>query len=159
MARQIVPLREMRPLGLSAEPAAVTSNFLELMDWATEMVAYSNLTLGEQRALASAAGGTSFQTGLTAATASNQLGATQLNVGFNQASVCATAGDSFKLPTAVARLKVTLRNDGAESSDVFPKDGDSAQINGASVDAAIAIAAGATADFFCQSSTQWWSDT
>lgn len=66
---------------------------------------------------------------------------------------CANAGDSITLPNVLPGSFHTVRNDGAESLDVFPASGES--INAGVADAAASVASGATALAVYQSSGKW----
>jgi len=70
-------------------------------------------------------------------------------------STCATAGDAITLIPATAGLEKIVINNGANSADIFPASGDA--INGGAVDAAVALAAGATIRFVAIDSTNWYA--
>lgn len=68
-------------------------------------------------------------------------------------STCATTGDSVKLAaSAPTGLRTLVRNDGANSCDVFPPSG--GQINGLGVNTAYALAAGSSVTFTAFTATQ-----
>lgn len=91
---------------------------------------------------------------ITASATSDQAGATQLAAGINVVSVVATAGDSVKLPTAVAGTLLIVKNtDAADSMDVFPATGDA--INALSPNAAYAVASTKSVLFFCAAAGTW----
>ena len=94
-------------------------------------------------------------TAITAFATGGQSDAVVLAKDFNEITVCATAGDSVKLPTAVAGLSVTVKNNGATAADVFPATGDSIDTGG--VNAAIRLAVGATMTFRAVDATVWES--
>jgi len=88
-----------------------------------------------------------YSTGLTALAggANPSAAANILSSGVNVVSVCATAGDSMKLPASMAQgAKVRVYNTSAATLDVFPNTG--ATINGGSVDSekGVATLTGAT---------------
>jgi len=89
---------------------------------------------------------------ITASTGSAQ-GGSPLTKDYNEISVCATAGDSVTLPTAVAGLQITITNHGAESADVFPATDDA--INEAAANTAKALAADASMTCFSYDVTNW----
>lgn len=89
--------------------------------------------------------------GITADTGSAQ-GGSPLTSDINQISVCANAGDSVTMPTAVAGLDIVVINNGANSADVFPASGDNL---GAGVDTAVALASGATIRYVAYDATNW----
>lgn len=100
-------------------------------------------------------GGTKFSTatGITAFASGGQASATQLAALFNEITTCATAGDSVKLPAAVAGATVTVKNSGVTAADVFPGSSDS--INTLAADAAIRLPSGCTMTFHAVDSTVW----
>lgn len=56
---------------------------------------------------------------LTALAGGGKTGATQLSLGINRISVCATAADSCLMPPAIAGNVVFVRNDGAASTTIY----------------------------------------
>ncbi len=90
--------------------------------------------------------------GVTAHTGSSQ-GDGAISSTFVEISVCANAGDAVTLPSAAAGKLVIIANNGANSCDVFPASGDA--IDGASANAAKALAAGANRIHICQDGTDW----
>ena len=57
------------------------------------------------------------------------------------------------MPSAASGKLVIIANNGAESCDVFPASGDA--IDGASANAALALAAGSNRIYICQDATDW----
>lgn len=96
-------------------------------------------------------------TGLTAFAGGGQSSATALVTGFNEIAVCATAGDSVKLPTAVAGIRVTVFNDGAAPAAVFPAT--SGTINDGSANASVPLLPGQTVTYTATSATNWESSS
>lgn len=91
---------------------------------------------------------------LTAHAGGGQASALQLAKGINRVTVVATAGDSVKLPAAVAGMHVVVINaDAADAMDCFPASGES--INALSADTALSIAANKTVAFFCAVAGIW----
>jgi Zn-dependent alcohol dehydrogenase len=85
-------------------------------------------------------------TGLTADSGSVQAGATLLDKGINVVATVGTIGDSCILPAdAGQKAQIIVKNTATNSMDVFPNVG--ATIDGASANAAEAIAGGAGAIF------------
>jgi hypothetical protein len=84
---------------------------------------------------------------ITAFATGGQASATQLSAAINRVTVCATGGDSVKLPISSGNtgLTVMVINAGAQSLNVFPSTGD--QIDALGANAAKAVAAGKTCDF------------
>jgi len=93
-------------------------------------------------------------TGITAYATGGQADAVALTGDFNEISVCATGGDSVKLPAAVAGKSfwVGVLNNGANAANVFPASGDN---HGSGVDTAFFLAAGAFAMFCSYDATNW----
>jgi hypothetical protein len=79
--------------------------------------------------------------------------ATALTTNFNRISVCATAGDSVKLPIAKLGKVVEVYNDGVAACDVFAIDG--SQINALGSGVAVRIPAGASKVFVGGNATAW----
>lgn len=72
----------------------------------------------------------------------------------NRLTVVGSAGDSVVLPAAVAGINsIVVVNDTATSANVFPFTGDS--INALGANAAFALAAGKTAEFFSVVNGKW----
>ena len=90
---------------------------------------------------------------LTARAGGGQGSATALPSAFNRVTTVATAGDSVKLPAAVAGAMIVVRNGTATSMDVFPQTGQS--INALAANTALAVAANTTA-FFVSTVTGKW---
>lgn len=95
-------------------------------------------------------------TGITANPGGGYASAVELVSRFNVIATVATTGDSVRLPTAVAGLRRTIRNNGANAADVFPNAGDN--INSTGVDTAISLAAGSSITLFAADSTNWYSE-
>lgn len=74
---------------------------------------------------------------------------------FNVYSTVANAGDAATLPSSfIVGMIVFIKNDGANSMDVFPASGDDA---GAGVNTAVAIAAGNFAVFISTAGSSTWT--
>lgn len=100
--------------------------------------------------------GTSVVTGITALAGGGQSGATPLSAQFNIISTCATAADSCLLPLIPqdnSAIFVWVKNNGAQSSTIYPQVGDS--INALSANAGLAVAAGAKQCFVNVSGSNW----
>lgn len=92
--------------------------------------------------------------GLTADIGSSQ-GDGVITSSYNVYSTVGTAGDAATLPAVFGSgIRIFVKNDGAESMDVFPASGDDA---GAGADTAIAIAAGSSATFIGTVANATWS--
>lgn len=96
-------------------------------------------------------------TAITAFAGGGQGSAVALSGSYNEVTVSATAGDSVKLPAAVAGKNVTVKNNGATAIDVFPATGDS--INTLAVNTAIRVAPGSTKTFSAVDTTVWEENT
>ncbi len=71
---------------------------------------------------------------ITAGTTQTQGGATLAPSPYNRITVCANGNDGVKLPSAIANLVVTIKNEGANAAKVWPNSSDT--IDGGSADAA-----------------------
>lgn len=85
-------------------------------------------------------------TALVATPTGTQANGVALNMGFNRVATVATATDAATLPTLSGSVMVVVVNSGANSMNIFPPLGGT--INGGSVNAAYALAAGKTVIFF-----------
>lgn len=90
---------------------------------------------------------------VTAFATGGQTSATQLTSNINRISVCATAGDSVKLPLAAAGSTVIVINDGAAAAQVFGKTTDT--INSIATATGVTLPAGAVAIFFATTTINW----
>ena len=91
--------------------------------------------------------------GITADVGSAQ-GDGVLTSSYNEISVCVNIGDAVTLPLAIAGYKVTIINNGAQSCDVFPANGNDC---GGGVNTAVALAAGSNITYFAFDATNWES--
>lgn len=128
--------------------------FRDLIDWTPATVAaYGQPQVkAEFLALASEAQVT-VSPAVTAFAGGGQASATAISLDFSNITVCATAGDSVKLPAATVGKTYTITNRGAASANVFPATGDT--INGGAANAAIALPVGATYEFIAINTTDW----
>lgn len=92
-------------------------------------------------------------TGITAFATGGQASATVLTARHNNITTCASAGDSVKLPTAVAGTILAVKNSGAATLAVFPNTSDS--INALAVNLSVDVPVGATAEFLAISAAVW----
>lgn len=95
----------------------------------------------------------SAEDAITAHAGGGQAAAYQLTAARNRVSVCATTNDSVALPPASIGASVTIRNDGAQSLQVFTKLGDLSTINGTAGATGVAVAAASTLTLCCYSVT------
>lgn len=90
---------------------------------------------------------------ITARAGGGQALATQLNATYNRVTVCATAGDSVRLPAATDGSRVFVFNRGAASMNVFPATGQF--IDSLAVNTAFAVAATKSCEFVCMVNGTW----
>ena len=95
-------------------------------------------------------------TGITAFATGGQASATALTEEINNVTTCATAGDSVKLPAAVAGKHVWVKNSGTTALDIFPATSDS--IDALAVNLAVRIQPGSSIHFYAKDATVWESD-
>ncbi len=95
-------------------------------------------------------------TGITAFATGGQASAVALVSQINNITVCATAGDSVKLPSAVAGLRIVVKNNGAAALDIFPATSDS--IDALAVNLAVRIQPGSVITFYAKDGIVWESD-
>jgi len=94
------------------------------------------------------------EVGITANAGSVQ-GNSPLTSELNVISVCGTDGDVVTLPdTFIVGTKVSIKNDGAQSSDIFPATGDTL---GAGANTAAALAAGASITYLGTVANSTWT--
>lgn len=92
--------------------------------------------------------------GITAFATGGQANAVQLTTRFNRVTTVGTAADSVKLPPAIAGRSIVVINAAAANSmNCFPSSGDA--INALAADAAFAVAANKTVEFFCVVTGTW----
>lgn len=92
-------------------------------------------------------------TAITAFATGGQASATALTGEYNNVTVCATAGDSVKLLTAVVGQVQTVKNSGATAVDVFPNTSDS--INALAINLAVRIEPSSSMTFQAIDGTVW----
>lgn len=95
-------------------------------------------------------------TTITAFATGGQASATALTAEINNVTTVATAGDSVKLPAAVAGKHVHVKNSGATALDIFPASSDS--IDALAVNLAIRIQPGSSVDFYAKDAIVWESN-
>jgi hypothetical protein len=99
----------------------------------------------------------STQDGLVAHAGGGQGAALAITSRMARFITVATIADSSLLPPAIAGLLVTVRNDGANSMNVFPQaNGDI--INALAANTALACAAASTTTFRCYTTGKWVSN-
>ncbi len=90
--------------------------------------------------------------GLTAGTTQTQAGGLALTADVNEVSTCANADDTVVLPTAVAGMRITIINNGANRLQIFPASSDDL---GNGVDTAGHLLAGDQVTFISYDATNW----
>jgi hypothetical protein len=98
----------------------------------------------------------STTTGISAGSA-GQATATALTTSFNVVSTAGSTGLGVALPTAVTGLRVVIVNNGANTINVFPVNGGSAQIDAAGANTAVTLAVSTTVTYEAASATQWYT--
>jgi hypothetical protein len=89
-----------------------------------------------------------------AAAGANQANATALVSNINNVTVVATNADGVRLPTAIAGIRILIRNsDAADTLKIYPATGD--QIDALGTNASYSLAAGSTIELFASTTTQW----
>ena len=94
----------------------------------------------------------SARTNITAYAGGGQTNAVLLERDLNMVTVCATGGDSVKLPNAAWGRSIIIGNRGAASLNIFPASG--SYINDVE-DGSVAIASDATALAYCYTNLFW----
>ncbi len=92
---------------------------------------------------------------ITAFATGGQSSAVALTSDFNTITVCATAADSVKLPTAVAGMRIVVANAGAAYASVFPISGDA--IDSLAVNTSVSLPTGSSLTFICTVAGTWKS--
>jgi hypothetical protein len=127
--------------GLSGSTTAI--NIGSAVSGATSTTTLSGLVVNSISAAVSAAGTT-------------QAGATGLVSNINNVTVVATGATGVRLPTAVAGMRILIRNsDSADTLSIYPATGGT--INALAANAAFTLAAGSTTELMATTSTQWYT--
>jgi hypothetical protein len=92
--------------------------------------------------------------GLVARAGGGQGSATPLTGKLNRIITVATGADSALLPAAVAGLVLKVKNDGANSANIFPQNNGDI-INALAVNTAFAQAATLTVTYTCYTTGKW----
>lgn len=99
-------------------------------------------------------GGLSRMDTITATAGGTKAAAFALTSTNNHITVCATAADSVLLPKAIAGSRVTIRNDGVASCNIFSLGADT--ISGNSAATALALANGKATELICYTVGAWF---
>ena len=90
------------------------------------------------------------------AAGTDQAGATALVSNINNVTVVTAAAAGVRLPTAVAGMRILIRNsDSADTLSIYPATGGT--INALAANAAFTIIAGATIELMATTATQWYT--
>jgi hypothetical protein len=92
--------------------------------------------------------------GITAGTTQSQ-GQVPLVSDINEVSVCANVNDVVTMPSATAGLEIFIRNNGAQTLQIFPASGD--DINKTGVDSSVTLAVGASVRYVAIDAVNWYS--
>jgi hypothetical protein len=110
---------------------------------ATSTTTMNGLVIDSISAAVSAAGAT-------------QATATALVANINNVTVVAAAANGVRLPTAVAGMRILVRNsDAADALNIYPATGGA--INALAANAAFSLAAGSTIELMATTATQWFT--
>lgn len=100
-------------------------------------------------------GGLSRAYGLVAHAGGGQASALQMTTTMARVETVATGADSLALPKAIAGSVAIVTNAGANSMNVFAKNGTTDVINALANNTAFAVAAGKSCLFLCSKTGQW----
>jgi hypothetical protein len=127
--------------GLSGSTTAI--NIGSAVSGATSTTTLNGLVIDSISAAVSAAG-------------TNQAGATALVSNINNVTVVTAAAAGVRLPTAVAGMRILIRNsDSLDMLSIYPATG--GQINALGTNTAFTIIAGATIELVATTTTQWYT--
>jgi hypothetical protein len=127
--------------GLSGSTTAI--NIGSAVSGATSTTTLSGLVIDSISAAVSAAGAT-------------QATATALVANINNVTVVAAGANGVRLPTAVAGMRILVRNsDALDTLNIYPATG--GQINALGANAASTLAAGMTIELMATTATQWFT--
>jgi sugar lactone lactonase YvrE len=127
--------------GLSGSTTVITIG--TATSGATSTTTLSGLVINSISAAVSAAG-------------TDQAGATGLVSNINNVTVVTAAAAGVRLPTAVAGMRILVRNsDSADTLSIYPATGGT--INALAANAAFTLAAGSTIELMATTATQWYT--
>lgn len=95
----------------------------------------------------------SVEAAVTAGTTQTQGGGQTVTGDIVEVSVVANANDTIVIPTAVVGASIFIKNNGANTMQIFPASGD--DIDGTGVDAAVTLAAGSSVKYYAADATNW----
>ena len=127
--------------GVSGSTTAI--NIGSAVSGATSRTTLNGIVIDSISAAVSAAGAT-------------QATATALVSNVNNVTVVAAGADGVRLPTAVAGMRILVRNsDSADTLSIYPATGGT--INALAANAAFTLAAGSTTELMATTATQWYT--
>lgn len=123
--------------------STTTVNIGSAVSGATSTTTLNGLVVNSISAAVSAAGST-------------QATATALVSNINNVTVVAAAADGVRLPTAVAGMRILIRNtDAADTLKIYPATG--GQINALGANVSFSLTAGSTIELMATTATQWYT--
>lgn len=142
---------------------ATTNGTTKTINIGTAGVSGSTTTISIGSAVSGATGTTTLNglvvnsiSAAVSAAGSTQGTATALVSNINNVTVVAAAADGVRLPTAVAGMRILIRNsDAADTLKIYPATG--AQINALGSNASFSLVAGSTTELFASTTTQWYT--
>lgn len=93
----------------------------------------------------------------TGAAGTNQATATPLTKDINNITSVTASNSGVALPSAVPGMDILILNNGANTLNVFPVNGGSAQINSLGANTAYTLSAGNKGRFVATTTTQWYT--
>lgn len=148
---------------LNIGTGATTSGTTKAVNIGTAGVSGSTTTINIGSAVSGATSTTTLNglvvdsiSAAVSAAGSTQGTATALVSTINNVTVVAAAADGVRLPTAVAGMRILVRNsDSADTLKIYPATG--AQINALAANASFSLTAGSTTELFASTTTQWYT--
>jgi len=145
------------------QAGATASGSTKTMNIGTAGVSGSTTTINIGSAVSGATSTTTLNglvidsiTAAVSAAGTTQGTATGLVSNINNVTVVATGATGVRLPTAVAGMRILVRNsDSADTLSIYPATGGT--INALSANAAFTLAAGSTIELMATTTTQWYT--
>jgi hypothetical protein len=150
-------------LTISLGTGATTSGSLKTLNIGTAGVSGSTTAINIGSAVSGATSTTTLNglvidsiSAAVSAAGATQATATALVSNINNVTVVAAAADGVRLPTAVAGMRILVRNsDALDTLKIYPATG--AQINALGANAASTLTAGLTIELMATTTTQWYT--
>jgi len=148
---------------VSLGAGATTSGSTKTMNIGTAGVSGSTTTISIGSAVSGATSTTTLNglvidsiSAAVSAAGTTQAGATGLVSNINNVTVVTAAAAGVRLPTAVAGMRIIVRNsDSADTLSIYPATGGT--INALAANAAFTLAAGSTIELMATTATQWYT--